>query len=96
MHLEKAQAAEETWKQAQVDLKQRRESSWLSESTLQGTQDELCRSAHAELETTKLLAQAEKEMTGRHYLETEGLKRAYEDAVWSTKTIYEGDKNEHQ
>ncbi|MBL8822766.1 MAG: AAA family ATPase [Planctomycetia bacterium] len=94
VHLEKAQAAEDTWKQIQVDLKQRQEKQLAElDQEFKDRKLKFAQSAHAELESTKqALAKAEQDMTGRHYLETESLKRAYEDAVWSTKTIYEGDK----
>ena len=95
VHLEKAQAAEETWQQTQVDLKQRQEQQLAElEESVKQRKLRFTQTAHTELDTGKrTLAQAEQEMTSRHYLETEGLKRAYEDAIWSTKTIYEGDKN---
>lgn len=95
VHLEKAQAAEDTWKQTQVDLQQRREQQLLeTQNRFKERKNTFAGGAHRELETLKqTLADAEKEMTGRHYLETEDLKRAYENAVWSTKTVYEGDKN---
>ena len=95
VHLEKAQAAEDAWKQGQVDLQQRREKQ-LAETDASFKERKLrfAQTAHSELEATKSnLAKSEQEMTSRHYLDTEGLKRSYDDAVWSTKTIYEGDKN---
>lgn len=95
VHLEKAQAAEDTWKQLQVDLKQRHEQqSRELEETIKNRKLSFAQKAHNELEAVKSQqAQAEKEMTGRHFVETENLKRAFDDAIWSTKTIYEGDKN---
>lgn len=95
VHLEKAQAAEETWKQTQVDLQQRQEKQLAEiEESFKERKLRFAQSAHTELENAKqTLAKAEQEMTSRHYLETEGLKRSFDDAIWSTKTIYEGDKN---
>lgn len=95
VHLEKAQAAEDTWKQLQVDLQQRREQQQIeTDTSFKERKNRFAQSAHTELENMKKsLAQAEQEMTGRHFVETEELKRAHDDAVWSTKTIYEGDKN---
>ena len=94
VHLEKAQAAEETWKGLQVDIQQRRDSEFGSaEANYKERKNKYAGSTHAEFEGLRnSLAQAQKEMEGRHYLETEGLKRAFDDAVWSTKTIYDGDK----
>ncbi|HQR07107.1 MAG TPA: FtsK/SpoIIIE domain-containing protein [Gemmatales bacterium] len=95
VHLEKAQAAEDTWKQMQVELKNRQDQqlSALDESVKE-RKLQFAKTAHTELEGTKqTLGKSEQEMTSRHYLETEQLKRAFDDAVWSTKTIYEGDKN---
>ncbi|HMP15804.1 MAG TPA: hypothetical protein PKD72_02175, partial [Gemmatales bacterium] len=94
VHLEKAQAAEDTWKRLEVDIQQRRTSELsAAETAYKDEKNQYARQTHAEFEQLRSsLAQAEKEMEGRHYLETENLKRAYEDAVWQTKTIYEGDK----
>lgn len=95
VHLEKAQAAEDTWKQTQIDLKQRQETQLTeTEESFKERKLRFAQTGHAELEKAKAdLNKAEQEMTSRHYLETEGLKRSYDDAIWSTKTIYEGDKN---
>lgn len=66
---------------------------WVKRSRFKDRKNKYAGSTHAEFEGLRnSLANAQKEMEGRHYLETEGLKRAFDDAVWSTKTIYDGDK----
>lgn len=94
VHLENAQTAEDTWKQGQIDLKRRlEEQTAAEEQRFKDAKQQFANAAHTELETTKKSLQREEDtMLARHASETEGLKKAYEDALWSTKTIYEGNK----
>jgi hypothetical protein len=94
VHLENAQAAEDTWKQGQVDLKRRLdEQTAAEEQRFKDGKQQFASAAQTELENTKKSLQHEENvMLARHGSETAGLKKAYEDAIWSTKTIYEGNK----
>ena len=94
VHLEKAQAAEDAWKQAQVDLKARHDRQLAdAEATYKDRKQKFATTAHSELEATKRRLQNEQEaLEIRHRDETAALQKAYEDARWSTKTVYEGDK----
>jgi hypothetical protein len=94
VHLEKAQAAEDAWKQAKIDLNARQERQLAeSEAAYKERKQKFAAAAHTELEGTKRRLQNEQDaLDMRHRDETAGLQKAYEDARWSTKTVYEGDK----